>query len=58
MTPHLFYLIGGLCFVIGSAMQMGEQAVDDEADEDGEPFGFNVVDGGVCDGGEPEWEPE
>jgi len=57
MTPHLLYLIGGLCFVIGSALQLGQRVVDDDSNDDAEPWGFNVTDGGTCDGGNYEgWE--
>jgi hypothetical protein len=58
MNPAWLYLLAGLALVIGSAIQLGrpdELDVDEQADE---PFGFNVVDGGVVDGGEPEWEEE
>ena len=46
MIPNLLILIGSLCFVVGTAMRMGSE----------QPYGFNVVDGGVVDGGESEWE--
>jgi len=29
---------------------------DDEEQEEVEPFGFQVKDSGVVDGGEPDWE--
>lgn len=58
MTPAILYLIAGVLIVIGSAIQIGERMDCGADDEDPEPFGFNVVDGGVVDGGEPEWEDE
>lgn len=59
MTPHIFYLLAGVFLVIGSAIQLGQRVTADEDEvEEVEPFGFNVVDGGVVDGGETEWEDE
>jgi len=50
-------LIGSLCFVVGTAMRMGSESCECEEEETTEqPYGFNVVDGGVVDGGESEWE--
>lgn len=61
MIAHWFYLVGGLCFVIGAAFSLGHPsgAEDIEEDDDPEPWGFAVRDGGICDGGNYDgWEDE
>jgi len=59
MVPQWLYLIGSLCFLIGTVWGMAQSEPseeDDEEQEEVEPFGFQVKDSGVVDGGEPDWE--
>lgn len=53
MTPAWLQLIAGLALVIGSALQIRDAEYEDE-EEDSEPWGFKVRDGGLVDGGDAE----
>ena len=58
MIANWFYLAGSLCFLIGTVLNMTMPAEVEEEEDDDEPqqWGFVVKDGGVVDGGEPDWE--
>ena len=53
MLTQWLYLIGSLCFLLGTVWGMATAGYceEEEEQEDSEPFGFHVQDGGVCDGG-------
>lgn len=59
MITDWLFLVAGLCILIGAGYSIVRHEVQSAEEEDAPPWGFNVVkDGGVCDGGEPQWESE
>lgn len=53
IDPAWLQIAAGLALVIGGALQ-----IERDEEEESESWGYQVTDGGVCDGGEPEWEEE
>ena len=58
MNPAWLYLIAGLLIAAAALIELVSPDDDEADDEPREPFGFQVYDGGVVDGGEPVWESE
>jgi len=59
MNPaNWLYLLGSLCFLIGTVWNMATAGryEDEDEPEQSEPFGFQVKDGGTVDGGEVDYE--